>query len=214
MFSTCSIKKDEFYDLIKFDQIHLLDAMKKNGIAEYKCAPPLNYDELLVAYIRGDILRWIFSDGNLAGYMWREKRSDCLFGAGLAIKQEFYGKGLCQYVINITEKLAKESDLVSCQLAVIPENGRVINAYLKQGYKIVKCTRLYSEPQNPGKFRCIMQKNLKKNSDVLTVIDRIEAFCVDEEHLMQLTIQGYVGTAYKRNESLNESKIIFEKYIL
>lgn len=212
IFSARPIKLNELDDLIEFDKIHLLDVMKKIGIPEHKCSLPFNSNDLLAARNRGDILLWIFLDENLAGYMWREKRADCLFGLGLAIKQEFYGLGLCQYAINLTEKMAKEAGLASCQLAVIPENGRVISAYLKQGYKIIKCIRSYAETHYLGAFRCIMEKSLRKSVDRYTVLDRIEVLCVDEEQLMQLTTQGYVGVAYKKSsEHCAKNKIVFEK---
>jgi len=210
---TRQIKLSELYDLIDFDKIYLLDVMKKIGVKESKCAPLLTHDEILLAYNRKDILLWIFVNDNLAGYMWREKRSDCLFGAGIAIKPEYYGSGLSNYIINLTEKIAKESNLTTCRLAVIPINYRVVGAYMKHGYRIVECISAYAGSKYPDTFRCIMEKKLQKINNE-NILDRCEVLCSDEYKLQEMTDRGYVGVGLirKNNENLTDNKIVFEKF--
>src|SRR5579864_7890051 len=93
------LQLDELDHLIEFDRINLCDIMREIGVPETKCTPSITQAELLEALNRGDILSWIFVDDQLAGYIWGEKRADCLFGTGAALKKEFYGLGLIDYLI-------------------------------------------------------------------------------------------------------------------
>ncbi len=101
--NVCPIKPDEFADLIAFDTEYLINVMEDMGIEKGKCPPPFTYEELKIAYDKNDILLWLYMNNQLAGYMWRESRPPCFFGAGAAIKKEFYGLGLSQFIITSTD---------------------------------------------------------------------------------------------------------------
>jgi hypothetical protein len=209
------IEFHELSDLIEFDKLYLVDVMKNLGIAEPKCPPVLEYAEVTAAYHRGDILLWLLVDDNLAGYMWRIKQPDCLFSAGAAIKKEFYGLELSRYIIELTEKIAKESGLTMSRIAVIPENGRAVNAFMKQGYQITGYTLAYFGSKYPETFRCIMQKNFSENTNKKTVIDSCEILCSDEKSLKQIIDAGYTGTSLIRSADKDSSKnkIQFQKFL-
>jgi hypothetical protein len=207
------IETHELYDLIEFDKVYLVEVMRNIGIAESKCPPALEYAEVFTAYQRGDIMLWLLVDGNLAGYLWRIKQPDCLFSAGAAIKKEFYGLGLNRYIIDLTEKIAKEAGLTVSRIAVIPENGRAINAFMKQNYQIISYISAYFGPQYPNTFRLIMQKNFTENKIKKVVIDSHEVFCTDEQSLKEMIDSGYLGTRLIRSSDKDSSKnkILFEK---
>lgn len=208
------VELHELPDLIEFDRLHLVDVMKSLGIAESKCPPVLEYAEVAAAYHRGDIFLWLLVDENLAGYMWRVKQPDCLFSAGAVIKKEFYGLGLSRHIIDLTEKIAKEAGLTASRIAVIPENGRAVNAFMKQGYRITAYTSAYFGLQYPDTFRCIMQKNFSENSDKEIVIDSREILCSDKKGLKQTIDSGYIGTYFIRSadKDSSKSKIRFQKF--
>lgn len=203
---------DELDRLIEFDKINLCDIMREIGVPENKCTPSITQAELLAAMDRGDILSWIFVDDQLAGYIWGEKQADCLFGAGAALMKEFYGLGLIDYLIVNGEKLARELSLSICRLAVVPMNGRVINAHLRHGYQVVGYVDAFWGPDRPDTFRCIMEKNLDRSEVRKEVLDRCETRCTDEDKLRELFDKGYVGVGYHRasNGNAAENKILLE----
>lgn len=208
------IEFNELENLIEFDKLHLVDVMHNLGIAQSKCPPILEYTEASDAYHRGDILLWLLADGNLAGYMWRTKQPDCLFSAGAAIKKEYYGLGISRYIIDLTEKIAKDSGLFVSRTAVIPENGRAVNAFMKNGYQINAYVSSYSGQNYPDTFRCIMQKNFTDNNDKKIVIDSCRILCADEQNLKQIIDLGYIGTSFIRMRDNDSSKniILFKKF--
>lgn len=208
------IEFHELPDLIEFDRLHLVDVMKNLGIAESKCPPALEYNEIATAHHRGDILLWLLVDNQLVGYLWRIKQPDCLFSAGAAIKKEFYGLGLSRYIIELTEQIAKEAGLAVSRIAVIPENGRAVNAFMKHGYQITAYTSAYFGSQYPNTFRCIMQKNFCENTNKEIVIDSCEVFCSDEKNIKKMIDAGYIGTYLIRStdKNLSHNKIKFKKF--
>ncbi len=208
------IEFHELSDLIEFDKIHLVDVMKNLGIAKSKCPPMLEYAEIAAAYHRGDILLWLLVDEHLAGYLWRIKQPDCLFSAGAAIKKEFYGLGLSRYIIDLTEKIAKKAGLTVSRVAVIPENGRAVNAFMKRGYQITAYTSAYFGSQYPNTFRCLMQKNFSENMDKKIVTDSCEVLCSDEKSIKQMIDAGYIGTSLIRSvdKDSSKNKIQFQKF--
>lgn len=210
---TRPVEFHELPELIEFDKLHLVDVIRNLGIAESKC-PALEYDEIVTAYHRGDIFLWLLIDENLAGYMWRIKQPDCLFSAGAAIKKEFYGLGLSQYIVDLTEKIAKASGLALSRVAVIPENGRAVNAFMKNGYQITAYVLSYFGPRYPNTFRCIMQKNFSENKDNKIVIDSCEVLCTNETAIKQIIDAGYIGTRFIRSidKDPSKNKIFFEKF--
>ncbi|CDZ77251.1 hypothetical protein BN59_01533 [Legionella massiliensis] len=203
---TQTIKPKDFPLLIEFDRIHLIEVMSELGIEASRCPPVLTNDELLSAYNKQDILLWLLVNKEIVGYLWREKRPNCLFGMGAAIKKEFYGLGLSEYFIKLTEQIAKEHALQYCQLAVIPQNGRVISTYMKHGYKIVKTVPAYLGAEYPDTFRCIMEKNLSETTSNLKTVNRCTVSALDDEQLTQLTNNGYVGTCFIKGTN----QIVFE----
>lgn len=213
IFSTQPIKVDELPQLILFDKLHLIEAIKKMGIPANKCPPVFTLDELLEAYQRNDIMKWIFVDGALAGYLWREKREYCIFGSGAAIKEEYYGVGLSTYIITSTENMAKQARLTKCQMAIMPANGRVINAYMKHGYQIVDYIKNHSTHASPDRLRCIMEKNLEAPTNNKIIIDTIKVSCSNEDELKKLIDDGYRGVRLIRGDFSNtmENRIVFEK---
>lgn len=204
---TQTITPSDFSYLIEFDRIHLINVMKELGVKTSRCPPVLTNDELLFAYNKKDILLWLLVNKEIAGYIWREKRPNCLFGMGAAIKKEFYGLGLSQYFINLTEQIAREHSLQYCQLAVIPQNGRVITAYMKHGYKIVKTVSAYIGPKYPDTFRCIMEKNLSETLSNVKILNRCAVSVFDDEQLTQLTKDSYIGTCFIKEAN----QILFER---
>jgi hypothetical protein len=52
--------------------------MKNLGINKSKCAPILEYREVVAAYHQRDILLWLLVNGTLAGYMWRKKQAEVI----------------------------------------------------------------------------------------------------------------------------------------
>jgi hypothetical protein len=79
------IQLTELQDLIEFDKIHLVDVMEEIGIEKHQISPILTLNELLTAYKKQDILSWLYVNNELAGYMWREKHMNYLFGAGVTL---------------------------------------------------------------------------------------------------------------------------------
>lgn len=210
-FKFSSIQFHELGDLIEFDTLHLVEVMKKIGISTSKCSLPLDYNELVTAYQRKDTLLWLFSDEELAGYIWRTHQPTHLFSAGAAIKEKFYGFGLSGYIAKLTEQIAKNAGLNLSQLTVIPENGRAVSAFMKQGYQIIKCV---SASRQPYAFRCLMEKNFQTTNAKKLAIDAREIACTDEESLKKITDEGYVGTRFiKLNaHDFTQNKILFELF--
>ena len=169
---------------------------------------------LLRHIIEGIFCLWLLVDDNLAGYLWRVKQPDCLFSAGAAIKKEFYGLGLSRYIIDLTEKIAKEAGLTVSRIAVIPENGRAVNAFMKHGYQITAYTSAYFGSQYPDTFRCLMQKNFSENRDKKIVTDSCEILCSDKKGIKQMIDSGYIGTSLIRSvdKDSSKNKIRFQKF--
>lgn len=208
------IKLQELHDLIEFDRLYLVEKMENLGIAKSKCPPILEYTDLMTAHHRKDILLWLLVDKNLAGYIWRIKKSTHLFNAGAAIKPEFYGSSLSHYFLNLTDEIAKEVGLPIIRTTVIPENGRAVSAYMKHGYSIIDCLSAYAGPQYPDTFRCLMEKNLIETTVAKTSIDSCEVFCTDEKNLKMMTDSGYVGTGFIKESEIDfaKNKIIFQRF--
>ncbi|MCC2624131.1 MAG: hypothetical protein K0R14_4 [Burkholderiales bacterium] len=209
IFTVRAMTYQDIDDLIIFDKIYLIDRMRQIGIKSAKCSSVLSRKELLAALNRNDFLYWLYADNALAGYMWRIKQGNCLFGAGAAIKPEFYGKGLSYFIIDFTEALAKKLGLNICKLMVMPENGRVISAYMKHGYTIVNCISACNGPAFPETFRCILEKNIESNNFDRIILDRQEVLCADEPRLKMLTDKSYVGVEFiKNDEDFTKNKIV------
>jgi ribosomal protein S18 acetylase RimI-like enzyme len=211
---TKSVSKSDLKDIVDFDNRYLIDVFIELEIPKEQLPPSLTINDLNQAISRCDVLEWIFYDRDLAGYYWFELKPDHLYIAGLAIKPNFQGMGLVQWILKTAEEKAKEHQLKSCKHLAIPLNGRAVNAYLKYGYKITACKLAsYFGPEYPNSYRFIMEKNLlSKEHDV--PIDSQEIVCIDYELMENLTEQGYVGVQLIRADNQNdkENKIIFKKY--
>ncbi len=211
---TKSISKNDFNDIVDFDNQYLINVFIELGIPKEQLPPSWTINELDQAILRGDVLEWIFVGNELAGYYWFELKPDHLYIAGLALKPQFRGIGLVQWILHSADAKVKEQQLNSCKLLVIPLNGRAVNAYLKYGYKIIACKfESFFGPEHPKSYRFIMEKNLLlKESEV--VIDSLEIVCTDYELMRDLTEKGYVGVEIIRSYHKNdrENKIIFKKY--
>jgi len=213
-FLTKSVSKNDLKGIIDFDNRYLINTLIELDIPKEQLPPSLTINDLEQAILRGDVLKWLLIDNDLAGYYWFEFKPDYLYIAGLAIKPDFQGIGLIQQILCSADEEAKEHQLKSCRLLVIPLNGRAINAYLKYGYKIITCNLAsYFGPQYPNSYRFIMEKHLFiKELD--TAMDSREIICTDYELMKKLTDQGYVGVQLIRSPSQNnnKNKIIFKKY--
>ncbi|TAK76823.1 MAG: GNAT family N-acetyltransferase [Gammaproteobacteria bacterium] len=211
--NTQSINRDDFAKLIDFDNRHLINAMKEMQLPPQQLPPALTQEELEKAVERNDVLKWVFVDDELAGYFWLEQKVNYLYISGVAIKENFHGIGLSQYILNLAEEKTKELHLSSCKLAVIPLNGRAVNAYLKHGYKIITCVTAFFGPHYPDSFRFIMEKNLAPDEKASVPRDGQAVSCADYTQLKNATDRGYVGVRLIRSESNNnvENKIWFER---
>lgn len=210
---TQPVASNEHSKLIDFDNNYLINVMKEMGISDTQLPPSLEPDELEKAFLRKDTLEWIFVNDVLAGYFWFEKKIDHIYISGFAIKHGFQGIGLCQYVLNKAKKIAEINHLNFCRLAVIPLNGRAINAYLKCGYKITSCIPKYFGEDYPDSFRFIMEYDLsKKNMTYISTFGR-EVSCIDHEGLKNATDLRYAGVRIIRtgSNSNSDNYILFEK---
>ena len=211
---TKSVFKNDLNDIIDFDNRYLINIFIELGISKEQLPPSLTLKDLNQAILRNDILNWIFVDNELAGYYWFELKPDYLYIAAIAIKPHFQGIELAQEVLCSAEEKAKENQLKSCRLLVIPLNGRAVNTYLKYRYKIIQCALAsHFGAEYPNSYRFIMEKNLiLRKTDV--AIDNQEVICTDYELMKNLINQGYIGTHLIRslNQENRENKILFKKY--
>lgn len=195
---TKSITSDEITQLIDYDHVHLQLAMNQSGLSKEELAPPLTHNEIIQAYNRKDILKWILFDKQLAGYFWFQIKSDCLYINAIAIDKKFQGKGIVQYVLTLADKIAGEH-LSRCSLSVSPMNGRALNAYLKFGYQIVDAVSSFFGHHYPNTFRLVMEKsqlNGKKK-----IIDEFDVSCINYEKLKNTISSGYIGVGLIVSES-------------
>jgi ribosomal protein S18 acetylase RimI-like enzyme len=206
------INPGELQKLIAFDNQYFINMLKEQGVSAKDRPAEFTVDELEKAFYRKDILNWVFNNDELAGYFWFELKSDHLYIPGIVIKENFYGKGIGQYVLDLAEEQAKETNLSLCKLAVIPLNGRALNLYFKQGYKITYCLSNFSGSENPGSFHLIMEKNLLGINQVNTISERLTIICTDYNKLEAVLENGYIGTSISSQSDNNfENKIGFEK---
>lgn len=207
-----SITTNEIPKLIHFDNIYLQGELIKMDIPKRQLPPPFTIEEIKNALAKNDDLQWIIVDGNLAGYIWFEKREDCIYIAGVAIHPEFQGSGIIQHILNSAEQKAKNLNLPLCKLAAIPLNGRAVNAYLKYGYEITRCIEAFFGPGYPDSFRFIMEKNIVRKA-TQKFSDECEILCSDYKKLKDATDHSYVGIILKRSEDSKNSgnRIIFVK---
>lgn len=198
--------------LIDFDHVYLRNAMEKTGVPDQQLPPLLTMNELEVGLNKNDYLQWLFVNNTLAGYVWIEKKMDCIYIAGVALKPEFHGQGLIQMILHVTEQIANENNLSICRLAAIPLNGRAINAYLKWGYKITACVEAFFGDQYPDSFRFILEKNLLDNK-MQEYSEQCEIYCYENEKLKHATDNGYVGISLIASEKFDnaKNKILFKK---
>ncbi len=214
-FVSKSVSKNELNDVIDFDNQYLMNALTELGISKEHLPPSLTLHDLDQALSRKDALNWIFVDNNVAGYYWFELKPSHLYISGLAIKPNFQGMGLIQWILRLADEKAKEHTLNSCRLIVIPLNGRAVSAYLKDGYQIIQCALAsHFGAEYPDSYRFIMEKNLL-SKEPGTATDSREVICTEYEKMKDLTDQGYVGIQLIRspNQNDNENKIVFKKFI-
>lgn len=207
-----AIKIDEISALIDFDNLYLRDALAKMGIPMQQLPPSLLVDEVKTALDRNDDIQWIMVDKKLAGYVWFQKKLDCIDISGVALHPDFQGMGLLPQILDAAEQKAHNARLSLCKLAVIPLNGRAIRAYLKHGYKITQCVEGFFGPEHPESFRFIMEKNLSENKNE-NFSEGYEIICSDYQGLKKATDNSYIGIRIIRSEnSANaENKISFAK---
>jgi ribosomal protein S18 acetylase RimI-like enzyme len=204
MFTTRPIQPREFNQLIAFDQKALIE---DTGISHDYGPPPLTVEELEHAH-KYNILEWVVVHDVLAGYFWLENRNDHFFISGLAVMPEHYGSGLAQMILHLVDEKAKTLGLNIIKLAVMPENGRAINAYFKFGYQITAYNPDYFGSQYPNKFRLIMEKRLDLPPPNL-LADRCEIVCTNREAHKKVIDNGYVGIGIKRGDEAFNHFIIF-----
>jgi hypothetical protein len=120
----------------------------------------------------------------------------------MAIQRKFYGIGLIDYIIHYTEKIAKDNDLSVFKLAVIPANGRVINTYMRHGYRITEYFKVYAGSGFPYRFRCILKKDLLATDSSKEPIARCEISCTDWKKLTTIISRGYIGVRFVRSEDI------------
>lgn len=188
-----SITKNDILKTIEFDKYYLINAMKEMDIPSVQLPPSLTKEELESALLRKDILRWLYVNNELVGYYWFEKKQDCIYIAGFAIKKNFQGIGLSKYVLKLAEKTAIKNQVNFCRLAAIPLNGRAVNAYLKHGYRITSCIEGFFGENYPDSFRFIMELNVHNKDNANDLTHAHEVLCSDYERLKNLTDQGYIG---------------------
>ncbi len=207
-----SVLTSQIPALIDFDRLYLHNAMKKMGIPDQQLPPLLSINELEIALNKNDHLQWIFVNDALAGYIWIEKKVDCIYIAGVAIKPEFHGQGLIQVILRIAEQIANENNLSICRLAAIPLNGRAVNAYLKFGYQITTCVEAFFGNKYPDSFRFILEKNLLDN-ETQVYSEQCEIYCYENKKLKNATDNGYKGLSLITSEKFDniKNKILFKK---
>lgn len=211
--STKSATQNDLQEIIDFDNRYLIDVFIEQKIPKEQLPPSLTIKDLENAISRDDVLEWLFVDNDLAGYYWFERKPDHLYIAGLALKPQFQGKGLVQWILHAAEAKAKEQQLSSCRLLAIPLNGRAVNAYLKYGYKIIDCKFApFFGPQYKSSYRFIMEKELLKKNAIFT--NSREVVCTDYKLMRNLTEEGYVGVGLIRAENHDDqyNNIVFQKY--
>jgi ribosomal protein S18 acetylase RimI-like enzyme len=211
--TTKPISHSKLSQLIDFDTTYLLSLMKEIEIPEQQLPLPLSLDSLEKSLDTHDILEWIFLDHHLAGYFWLEYKIDYLYIAGLVIKTDFHGQDLCQYALKCAEEKALEHGFNTCKLAVIPLNGRALNAYLKYGYKITECIPSFFGHEHPESVRFIMTKNLLP-SDTTPNDDAGYALgCIEYEKIKEATQKGDLGVRLLPSETKDsyQNRIWFER---
>ncbi len=216
MFKTQPIARNELPKLITFDNEHIQNVMLEYGVPINQLAPTLTEAELETAYRRNDELAWIYINDHdeIAGYCWFEPKADSLYLAGIAIRREFFGRGICQHILNYAEQVAQERGLLKCSLAVIPLNGRAIKAYLKHGYQIVRCVPAFFGIEHPDTLRFVMEKHFILSQVKRRIISKRTIVCTDTQQLQKAIDSGYVGIGIVQPQNNNnfENKIIFAKY--
>lgn len=201
---------EEIDELIHFDQIYLRQVMAQTGIPADNLPPILSREEIEEGLSQMDQIEWIMiDDQSKAGYFWFQKRSDCLFINGIALKPEFYGMGLAQYALGVAEQNALAAQLKDCKLAVIPVNSRALKCYFKAGYRVVQYISSYFGPKHPNTFRLIMVKFLDNQNLPTFGHENLEILCADQIGQKESLDSGYIGIDLIPGYSNGESKIIF-----
>lgn len=109
LITTRHVCEDELSELIIFDNRYFQTIMiEEMNIPPDEVPPALTYQELKESHDNGDDIEWIYFNNELAGYFWFEYKRDCLFISGLAVKENFYGVGICEYVLNLVPQRAKK----------------------------------------------------------------------------------------------------------
>ena len=214
-FSTKSILKSEFLELIEFDKIHFYQAMKDINLPDDVLPPFFTEVDIKKGSSRGDLIEWIIVNDHIkCGYLWFEVKLDCLFIVGVLIQQEFHGLGIAQYILELAEKKARAANLNLCRLAVIPMNRRAIKCYLNEGYRIVGYVSAIWGPKYPNTSRFIMEKSLASEPAEVSFIDTIEIVCTDKEKVKKIIDSGYIGAGLVRGKNNTDNRIVFKKRML
>jgi ribosomal protein S18 acetylase RimI-like enzyme len=211
--ATRPICKNEFSSLIEFDDIYLQKSMNEAGVPLLQLAPSLTIHELEDAYKRKDVLAWVLIDNDVVGYFWFEKKSNSLYISGIAIKKEFQGYGIVQYILKLAEEHAMKNYLSKCTLSVHPLNGPAINVYLKHNYIVVNAISSFFGLNYPDSFRLILEKAL--TCKIQYSDKSYEVLCNDNDGLNNAINNGYVGISLIRSDNKSNScnKICFAKLL-
>lgn len=203
-----SVTLEETDELIQFDQAYLRHYLVEIGIAADNLPFIFSREEIAEGLSQGDQIEWLIVDDKVkAGYFWFQKRKDCLFINGIALKPEFYGKGLAQYALRIAEQNALSAQLKYCRLAVTPINSRALKCYFKAGYCVMQYVSAYFGSEHPNTFRLIMVKSLDSELLLTSGYKNLEISCEDQTGQKEAIDKGYVGIGIIHSNS--EYKIIF-----
>jgi hypothetical protein len=189
--------------------------MKEEGVPLLQLAPSLTIHELEEAYIRKDVLAWVLVDNNIVGYFWFEKKPESLYISGVAIKKEFQGQGIVQYILKLAEEYSRKNYFSKCTLSVHPLNGPAINVYLKHNYIVVNAISSFFGPKYPDSFRLILEKALTTTCKIQYSDKSYDVSCHDENGLKNAINNGYVGINLIKsdNKSNSYNKICFSKLL-
>jgi len=155
------------------------------------------------------IFHGLFNNDKLIAFYQLESKKEIkeMYIVVMVVHHDYRDHGIGKYILNIADTEARKLGLDKCTLTVDPLNGRGVYSYFENGYRIIDYGLNY---WGPNIHRFIMEKKLT-NSIKLPIIETKTILASDDEGLVNIIRDGFIGVSLSRGDDNRHNKITFIK---
>jgi len=155
------------------------------------------------------IFHGLFDNSKLIAFYQFESKKETkeMYIYSIIIHHNYRDHGISKYILNLADIEAQKLGFDKCALTVDPLNGRGVYSYFKNGYFIVDYKLNH---YGPNIHRFIMEKKLT-NSIKLPIIETKTILVSDDEGLVNIIRDGFIGVSLTRGDDNRHNKITFIK---